>query len=148
MTAGFIPPATWTETAVQLKTSQSVTLNAAGVGTVSFSPDHANQRWVIGGSGVPGIVVATNQAAAASVVPFCTLALNTTDITQLSAGNQRGTSWSGNNDVFSGAIDVGPCDYVSLLFYPPPGSSPAQIAVLSGVIATAIVTGTKYTRRG
>jgi len=147
MTAGFIPPPEWAEVAVQLKTSQSVTLNAEGVGTVSFSPDHANQRWVIGGNNVPGINVFTNQPAAATVVPYCTLALNSSDITQVGQNNQRGTSWGANNDTFAGAIDVGPCDYVSLLFYPPPGSSDAQIAALAGVIATAVITGTKYTRR-
>lgn len=139
---GFTPPGHWTETASQLRTSASVTLNSAGSGAVSFSPDSGNQRWVIS-----RVVVSTNQAAAATTVPYCTLALNTTDITQMSQGNQRGTTWSGNNDGFSGEVDVGPCDFVSLLFYPPPGSTAGQIAALSGVIATAVLTGTKYTRR-
>lgn len=140
--AGFVPPPHWTEVASQLKTSGSATLNSGGTGTVSFSPDHANQRWVL-----RNVVVTTNQAATATVIPYATLALNTTDITQLSQGNQRGTSWTGNNDQFSGSLDVGPCDYVSVLFYPPPGATGSQIAALSGVIATAVITGTKYTRR-
>lgn len=143
MAAGFVPPPHWTETASQLKRSASVTLSAAGTGTVSFTPDNANQRWVLG-----QVTVSTNQNATATTVPYATLALNTTDITQLSQGNQRGTSWAGNNDQFSGALDVGPCDYVSVLFFPPPGATPAQIAALSGVIATAVITGTRYTRRG
>lgn len=140
---GWTPPDSWTEVAGQLRKSGSVTLSAAGTGAISFSPDHANQRWVIS-----GIVVTTNQAADASVVPYCTAALNTTDITQLSAGNQHGTTASGNNDSYAGEIDVGPCDFESILFYPPVGATAGQIAVLSGVQATAVITGTKYTRRG
>lgn len=140
---GFIAPDHWTETASQLKKSGQVTLDVNGKGVLTFDPDSANQRWVIG-----SIVVSTNQSATASVVPFVQLAINTTDISQLSAGNQRGATWDGNQDVFTGPIDLGPCDFVSLLFYPPPGSSPSQVSVLVGVIASAVVSGTKYTRRG
>jgi hypothetical protein len=143
VTAGFVPPGHWTETAGQLKQTGNVTLNASGIGTVTFSPVNANQRWVIG-----KVVVSTNQAATAVVIPYATLALNTVDYTTLSQGLTRGTSWAGNNDSFSGSLDVGPCDFVSVLFYPPPGSSPAQVAQLAGVIANAVVTGTSYTRRG
>jgi hypothetical protein len=142
MTAGFTPPAHWVEVPASLRTSQQGTLGATGTLALSFSPDHANQRWV-----VSSIVVNTNQLAVATTYPFCTLALNTTDITQLSQGNQRGTSFSGNSDTFSGAIDVGPCDFLSLLFFPPPGSTTAQINSLAGVLANAVVIGTKYTRR-
>jgi hypothetical protein len=141
-TAGFVPPGHWTETAGQLKTSQSVVLNAAGTGALSFDPDHANQRWV-----VTNVTVSTNQASTAVVIPYATLAMNTVDITSMSQGNQRGTSWTGNNDQFKGALDVGPCDFMSVLFYPPPGATAGQIAALAGVIATAVVTGTRYTRR-
>ena len=143
MTAGFVPPPHWTETAGQLKQTGSVTLNAGGIGTVTFSPVNANQRWVIG-----KVVVSTNQDATAVVIPYATLALNTVDFATLSQGFQRGTSWAGNNDSFSGTMDVGPCDFFSVLFYPPPGSSPSQVAQLAGVIATAVATGTSYTRRG
>ena len=142
MSAGFTPPPNWTETASQLRQSGQVTLDAGGHGTLTFETDSANQRWVI-----TGIVISTNQPATATVVPQCTLALNTTDITQLSQGNTRGTSWSGNNDTFDASVDVGPCDFVSLLFFPPPGSTPAQVAMLAGVIAGATIQGTKYTRR-
>jgi hypothetical protein len=142
MTAGFVAPPNWTETASQLRKSGQVTLTAAGIGVLSFETDSSNQRWVI-----TGIVITTNQAATATVVPQCTLALNTTDITQLSQANARGTSWAGNNDTFSASVDVGPMDFVSLLFFPPPGSAPAQIALLSGVIAGATIAGVKYTRR-
>lgn len=142
-TAAFVPPDHWTETASQLRQSGTVTLDATGSGTIQFTPNNANQRWV-----VTSVVITTNQAAVATVVPYATLALNTNDIPTMSQGNQQGTSWAGNNDQFRGALDVGPCDNMSVLFYPPPGASPAQISALTGVIATAVVTGTRYTRRG
>ena len=139
MTAAFVPPAHWAEAASQLKISGSVTLDSNGNGTVQFTPVNANQRWV-----VLAVLVSTNQAAVATVVPYATLALNSGDIATMSQGNQQGTSWAGNNDQFRGGLDVGPCDNVSVLFYPPPGQSGTPLA---GVIATAVVTGTRYTRR-
>jgi hypothetical protein len=140
VTAGFTPPAHWGETASQLRKSASVKLDGSGKGSVSFTPDSANQRWV-----VTTVVVTTDQSAAASVVPYATGALNTTDISQMSPGNQLGTSYDGNNDTFAGPpFDVGPVDFYSMLWYPPPGQSGSP---LSGVIATAVISGTKYTRR-
>lgn len=140
MTAGFIPPAHWGEAASQLRKNGSVTLDANGKGSVSFSPDNANQRWV-----VTAVIVNTNQSATASLVPYATGALNTTDISQMSPGNQLGTSYDGNNDTFGGQpFDVGPCDFYSVLWYPPPGQSGSSLA---GVIATAVLQGTKWTRR-
>lgn len=142
MTAGFTPPPHWGETSSQLRKSGQVTLNAAGLGVLTFETDSSNQRWVI-----TQVVVNTNQPATAITVPQCTLALNTTDITQLSQGNTRGTTYSGNNDTFAASVDVGPMDYASLLFFPPPGSTQAQVTALAGVIAGATVQGVKYTRR-
>lgn len=128
-----------TEVELLLKQSAQVTLNASGNGVITFQPDNGRQRWV-----VTSVVVTTNQPATASTVPVVTLAINTTALSTMSPGNQRGSTWSGNQDTFSGNMDVGPCDFLSVLFSPPPGSSGA---VLSGVIATAVVTGKKYTRR-
>lgn len=139
---GFTAPDHWNETATILKKSGQVTLDANGNGVLIFDPDNASQRWVI-----DNIVVSTNQNATATVVPQCRLAMNTTSLSQLSAGNDRGATWGGNQDTFGGPVDVGPCDFVSLLFYPPQGSSASQIATLSGVIASAVISGTKYTRR-
>lgn len=140
MTAGFTPPAHWGETASQLRKSATVTLDANGKGACTFSTDSANQRWV-----VTTVVVNTNQSATATLVPYATGALNTTDISQMSPGNQLGTTYDGNNDTFGGQpFDLGPVDFYSVLFYPPPGQSGTPLA---GVIATAVVLGTKYTRR-
>lgn len=139
---GFTPPVHWTETASQLRRSGQVTLDANGLGTLTFDPDSANQRWVL-----DSVVVTTNQGATSTVIPTCTVGLNSTVLSQLSAGNNWGTTWSGNNDTFGGPIDVGPCDFISLMFAPPPGSTPAQLAALAGVIASANISGTKFTRR-
>ena len=138
---GFTPPDHWTEIASQLRKSGSVTLDSNGKGYVSFSTDSANQRWV-----VDTVIVNTNQSATATLVPYATGALNTTDISQMSPGNQLGTTYDGNNDSFGApSFDLHPVDFYSVLWYPPPGQSGAALA---GVIATAVILGTKYTRRG
>lgn len=117
-------------------------MGAAGTAALTFSTNNANQRWV-----VTAVVASTNQASTAVVIPYATLALNTTDITQLSQGNRVADTYNGCQNTFSGAMDVGPCDYLSVLFYPPPGATSGQISALVGVIASVVVTGTKYTRR-
>jgi len=128
-----------TEISSLLKKNMSVTLSSSGQGTIIFDPDNARQRWE-----VTYIVVSTNQNATATVIPVVTIALNTTSFSQMSQGNQRGASWSGNQDTWSGKIDLGSCDFLSILFTPPAGNNGSA---LSGVIASAIVTGTKFTRR-
>lgn len=135
----WTPPDHWTETESQLKKSGSVTLSASGNGVIIFDPDNARQRWM-----VTSVVVSTNQAANATVVPVAQVAKNTVDVTLLSQGNNFGASWSGNQDTFSGELDIGPCDFLTVAFSPPPGQSGTP---LSGVIAYATVTGQKYTRR-
>lgn len=136
---GWSPPDHWREVQSQLKKSGTVTLNSSGQGTIYFTPDSARQRWVVG-----SVVVATNQAFSAGTVPTVTIALNANDITTMSGGNQLGSTWSGNQDTYSGEIDVGPCDSLSILFAPATGQSGTS---MSGVICTAVLTGVKYTRR-
>jgi len=131
-----------TEITGELKKTGQVTLDATGNGVLIFDPDHANQRWE-----VTSVVVTTNQPANATVIPVATTALNTVHMDTMSPGNQRGASWSGNQDVFVGLLNVSACDFLSILFSPPPGQAGAA-AALAGVVATAVVTGTKYTRRG
>lgn len=131
-----------TEVSGQLRYAAQVKLDSNGNGVLTFDPASARERWE-----VTSVVVSTNQAAAATVVPVATVAKNTAVVSQLSQGNNRGQSWSGNQDVFSGQIDISPADYLSVLFSPPPGATNTQIATLAGVIAYATVTGTRYTRR-
>jgi hypothetical protein len=138
----WTPPAHWVEVQYQLKKSMSVTLDSTGNGVIIFQPDGAHQRW-----DVSSVVVSTNQASTSTTIPIATLALNTISNATLSPGNSRGSTWSGNQDTFTGSLDVSPCDFMSVIFTPPPGATPTQVATLSGVICTAIVTGAKYTRR-
>lgn len=132
---------TWPVTEVQseLRVSGQVTLDSSGNGVLTFDPDNANQRWE-----VTSVVVSTNQDATATVVPVATLALNTAIFDTMSPGNGRGASWSGNQDTFAGLVHVGPCDFLTVAFSPAAGQSGSS---LSGVIATAVVTGSKFTRR-
>lgn len=139
-----VPPnPNWTETATGLKKTGTVTLDATGQGVITFDTDSSRQRWV-----VSEVIVSTNQSATSTVVPVATVAINTTSFSTLSANNQRGSfSWSGNNDIFRGEMDVGAMDFLSVIFAPAPGATAAQIALLNGVVGTAIVLGVKYTRR-
>ncbi len=130
------------ETEGQLLQAGQVTLDSSGNGVLTFEPANARQRWV-----VQSVVVRTSQAVTATVIPVATVAKNTMIASQLSQANSRGQSWSGNQDVFAGQVDISPADYLSVLFTPPPGATAGQIATLAGVIAYATVTGTKYTRR-
>lgn len=136
------PPDHWSEVQSQLKQSGQVTLDANGNGVLYFTPDSARQRWE-----VTSVVVTTSQPANATVVPQAQIAINTADLNTMSQGNNRGASWSGNQDTFQGLVQVGPVDYLTILFNPPPGSTGAQIAQLAGVMASVIVTGSKFTRR-
>jgi len=133
------PPSEWVETQAQLKKSGHVTLNASGQGTIYFDPDTARQRWVVN-----TIVVSTNQAFSAGTVPTVTVGLNGNDITTMSDGNQLGSTWSGNQDTYRGEIDVGPCDFLSIIFAPATGQSGTS---MSGAICNAVITGVKYNRR-
>lgn len=123
-----------------LKKSGQVTLNASGIGVLQFYPDHANQRWE-----VDTVVVSTNQTATATTVPVASLALNTVDPSTASAGNAQGSTWNGNSETFTGTLKVGECDFLAVIFTPPAGASGTPLA---GVIGSAVLTGTKYTRRG
>lgn len=133
------PPAHWAESQSQLKKSGSVTLNSSGQGTIYFDPDTARQRWV-----VSRVVVTTNQAFNAGTVPTVDLALNANDVVTMSDGNRLGATWSGNQDTWEGEIDVGPADFLSVIFGPPTGQAGTSLV---GVICTAVITGVKYNRR-
>jgi hypothetical protein len=131
-----------TEVETSLFRGGQVKLDSNGNGVLTFDPSSARERWEF-----TSVVVSTSQAATATVVPVATVAKNTAVVSQLSQGNNRGASWSGNQDTFTGQIDISPADYLSVLFSPPPGATAGQIATLSGVIGYATVTGTRYTRR-
>jgi hypothetical protein len=110
-----------------LKQAGSVVLDGSGNGTISFSAQNARQRWE-----VTAIVVSTSQAATATPVPVATVYVN-----GVSTGNSQGATSSGNQDTFSGTVQVGPCDTLSVVF----------AGGIAGTTAFANVAGTKYTRR-
>lgn len=136
---GWSPPDHWRESQSQLKKSGSVTLNSDGLGTIYFDPDSARQRWVVN-----SIIVRTSQDFDAGTVPTVTVALNSVDIATMSDGNLLGQTWSGNQDTYTGEIDVSSGDFLSVIFAPPTGMSGSS---LSGVNCTAVITGVKYNRR-
>lgn len=138
----WVPPAHWDESQTQLKKTGSVTLDANGNGVIIFDPDNGHQRWVVN-----TVIVSTNQAQAATVVPVVNIAINTTTYSTVSPGNLLDGTWSGNQDTFTGSIDISPCDFLSIIFRPGNSASASQIASLSGVVATAVVHGVKFNRR-
>lgn len=126
-------PGTATETVSALKKSAQVTLDANGDGILTWDPDNASQRWVIS-----AVTVSTNQASGSTPVPVAVIALNAADPAAVSAGNVRATTPNGNLDTLWGrSIEVGPCDFLSVAFT---GGVP-------GSMASAVITGTKHTRR-
>lgn len=135
----WTPPDHWVEVESQLKRSGQVALDANGNGVLIFDPSSARQRWTVN-----SVVVTTDQNATAVLIPIVTLALNATQLSTSSPGNQRGQTWSGDQDTFVGEVEVSACDFFSVMFSPPQGQSGAPLA---GVICTAVVTGSIYTRR-
>lgn len=107
-----------TEIEGQLHRAGQVTLDSSGNGVLTFDPSSARERWE-----VRSVVVTTNQAATATVVPVATVGKNTVVASQLSQGNNRGQSWAGNQDVFDGLVDISPADYLSVLFTAAPGTA-------------------------
>lgn len=111
-----------------LKSNGTVTLDASGDGTVTFSPDNANQRLEI-----TGVVVSTDQGNT-TPYPVATLYVGSTT----SPGNNQGATASGNQDVFgSGVIDVDNAQEFSVVW----------TGGVAGSNAFAQITGRKYTRR-
>lgn len=103
--------------------SGSVTLDATGAGTVTFSVDNTNQRWII-----DWVTVQTNQAPAATPVPRVISYQN-----QVGApAGFRGGSNSGNLDSAQGRVILYPDD---ILYFVWSGGIP-------GSVATAVIAGT------
>lgn len=117
-----------TEQAGQLHKSVSVVLDGTGYGVCEFTPENARQRWE-----VTSVVVSTTQAQ--NVAPYPVAEVFVNDVS--SAGNSQGATWTGNQDTFTGTVDVGPCDNLSVVFS----------GGIAGTVATARLGGTKYTRR-
>lgn len=116
------------EVAGNLKKAGSVKLDSSGRGVVSFITDNSWQRWE-----VDAIAVKTNQGATQVPVPVAEAFVNDPS----SAGNSEGGTSSGSQDTMSGRINLSGPDTLNIVW----------TGGISGTIATAIVTGTKYTKR-
>lgn len=116
------------EVSGRLTQAGNVTLDGSGNGTVGpLGPWNSWNRWV-----VTSITVSTTQAATQTPYPTATIQVN-----GLTPAGSRGGTWTGNQDTWSGRIELGPADQVSIVFA---GGVP-------GTIATARLDGTWYTRR-
>ena len=103
-----------TEVSGILKRSGMVTLDSNGNGVISLSPQNSRQRWI-----VTGVFVTTNQGQTAIPVPIATVSLNGVHFGRsiaISPGASISASWSGNQDTFTGNLDVGPCDQLQIIF--------------------------------
>lgn len=101
---------------------KSVTLDGSGNGTVQFSIDNHNQRWVVN-----YVHVLTSQAVSATPVPVCQFYKNGTGATQSVGG-----TYSGNLDTATGRVILFADDVLYAVWS---GGIP-------GSVATAIISGT------
>lgn len=130
-----------TEIATQLQYAGQVVLDRYGNGAITFDPGSARERWE-----VTAVVVSTNQPATATVVPVATVGKNTVQASQLSQGNNRGQSWSGNQDTFAGTVHISPADFLSVLFSAPPGTTMPQTVFAQEATGTSLAADpTAYT---
>lgn len=116
-----------TEIEGYLDESSQVVLDGSGNGTVIFDVVNSWQRWV-----VDSVRVKTTQGDTETPYPSAELYSGPGIFDRFS----QGKTWTGNNDVFQGRLDL---DSGSELFVIWTGGIP-------GTLATARVTGKRYTR--
>lgn len=114
------------ETESLLSKSGTVTLDGSGNGTIDFSVDHAWQRWEI-----DSINVKTSQASTQTPYPTAEVFAG-----PIAAAFSEGASWTGNQDTFSGRVDLDAGTDLHIVWT---GGVP-------GSIATARLHGKKYSR--
>lgn len=109
-----------------LQKSATVTLDGNGNGTVDFDVDNAWQRWVI-----DSVRVKTSQGNTQTPYPLAEVFNG-----PIASAFSEGATFTGNQDTFRGRVDL---DAGSELHVVWTGGVP-------GSVATARVTGKKYTR--
>jgi len=109
-----------------LHVSGKVTLNSSGYGEIYFSVSNAWQRWE-----VDSVVVRTSQAATDTPFPTATVYAGF-----IADAFTQGATWTGNQDTFSGRVDVDDGTDLIVVFS----------GGIAGTTATAIVYGKRYTR--
>lgn len=102
----------------------SVVLDGNGNGTLTFGVDYSsNHRWVIS-----DIIVATSQSSTSPPYPTVTAYLGGQQV-----GVSEGATWTGNQDVLRGQIEM-TLDELSVAF----------TGGLAGTTATAIIEGDSF----
>jgi hypothetical protein len=109
-----------------LNKAGTVTLDGSGNGTLDFDVDHAWQRWEIA-----QIVVSTNQPS--NQAPYPTAEVFAGPIAPVYS---QGATWTGNQDTFSGKVDLDAGTELHVVW----------TGGLPGSIATARIHGKKYSR--
>lgn len=115
--------ADWTPTG-KVRRRASVTLDGSGNGTVTFGVTwSSNHKWVIS-----DVLVATNQAPTTAPYPTATAYLGGQQV-----GVSEGATWTGNQDVMRGSIEM-TADDLTVAF----------TGGLAGSVATAVLEGDSY----
>jgi hypothetical protein len=103
---------------------KAVILDASGNGSVNFDVPSANHKWTI-----TDVVSSTDQAPATAPYPTVTIYLGGQQ-----AGVAEGASWTGNQDIFRGSIDMEPGLDLTI----------AYTGGIAGSKATAVIEGQGY----
>jgi hypothetical protein len=82
----------------QVRRRKAVVLDGSGNGSVFFDVPSANHKWTI-----TDVVSATDQAQTVAPYPTVTIYLGGQQV-----GVSEGASWTGNQDIFRGRIDMEP----------------------------------------
>lgn len=109
-----------------LEVSATVILDSNGDGTIDFGVQNAWQRWE-----VTTVVVSTNQAK--NQTPYPVAAVYAGPIAEPYV---QGVSWTGNQDTFSGVVNVHEGSDLHVVW----------TGGIAGTVAKARVYGTRYTR--
>ncbi len=108
----------------RVRRRKAVVLNGSGNGSVSFDVPSANHKWTI-----TDVVSSTDQAPTTPPYPTVTIYLGGQQ-----AGVAEGASWTGNQDIFRGSIDMEPGLDLTV----------AYTGGLAGSKATAVIEGDGY----
>lgn len=103
---------------------QAVVLDGSGNGSVNFDVPSANHKWII-----TDVISATDQAPTTPPYPTVTIYLGGQQ-----QGVSEGASWTGNQDIFRGKVEMEPGLDLTIAF----------TSGLAGSRATVIIEGESY----
>jgi hypothetical protein len=137
----------------QLRLSGQAAVNS-GVAVIRFDPGSGRERWE-----VRSVVASTNQAASATSIPKVAVMLGASQFVPVSQAGNRGHSWDGNMVTLACNVNVGPADWLGIVFTSPDPYETTGVyldmytdaypgTLADGTICYAVITGTRYTRRG